>query len=199
MNPYDKASINNLVRFLQKQRDAEGRAKLAELRRAAADPLRDTRSIWILGGLLPETSGWPFDAYRLVGTLYAIHAQRFTTPDGGYKVPGFSEDDDSTSYQPRSFGESLRRLRTQLGAGQDSLDKRFVALLDSDREDIAVPLRGFIQRIAAAEARIPVDYGRILTDLLHWEGDHTKRQWARDYWKTARAEQEDEDLFETTN
>lgn len=198
MNPYDKNSIAALVHFLERQRDAKGRANLAELRRGAADPLRDTRSIWILGGMLPETNGWAFDAYRLVGTLYAIHAQRFTTPEGGYNVPKFKEDGNDDPYARKSFGESLQRLRTQLGAGQDSLDQRFVALLDSDREDIAVPLRGFIQRIASAEARIPVDYTRLLNDLLYWDGDKTKRQWARDYWRTVRVEQQDDNLFEET-
>jgi hypothetical protein len=85
MNPYDEVSIDKIIRFLEQQgRDktqGRGRAHLAELRRAAADPLHDTRSIWILGPLLPDTDGWAFDAYRLVATLYAMYAPRFATPD----------------------------------------------------------------------------------------------------------------------
>jgi len=199
MNPHDNKNISALVHFLERQRDAKGRANLAELRRAAADPLRDTRSIWILGGILPEADGWAFDAYRLVGTLYAIHAQRFSTPEGGYNVPKFKEDGNDDPYARKSFGESLRRLRTQLGPGQESLDQRFVALLDSDREDIAVPLRGFIQRIASAEKRIPVDYFQLLNHLLKWDGDKTKRRWARDYWQPVRTGREEDDLFKETN
>ena len=208
MNPYDKESINALVQFLDVQgnpnQSKNGRANLAELRRAAADPLSDTRSIWILGPLLPDKDGWPFDAYRLVGTLYALNAQRFTTPNGGHKLPKFSDDEETPTYKKRSFGESLRRLRIQLGAGEDSLDKRFVALLDTDDTDnIAVPLRGFIQRIASAQKDIPVDYRRLLTDLLNWNGDRqtgtlsARRQWARDYWQPVVTESEDELL--TTN
>lgn len=203
MNPYDKEAINALVQFLDAQgnpgQSKNGRANLAELRRSAADPLNDTRSIWILGPLLPETDGWAFDAYRLVATLYALNAQRFTTPDGGHRLPKFSDDDEPTKYKRRSFGESLRRLRIQLGAGEDSLDKRFVALLDTDDTDnIAVPLRGFIQRIASAQKDIPVDYCLLLTDLLNWNGDQkagtlsARRQWAREYWQPVVIETDDE-------
>jgi CRISPR type I-E-associated protein CasB/Cse2 len=202
MNPYDKESINALVQFLDNQGkpnlSKNGRANLAELRRSAADPLSDTRSIWILGSLLPERDGWEFDAYRLVATLYAINAQRFTTPNGGHKLPKFSDDDKQPKYKRRSFGESVRRLRIQLGAGEDSLDKRFVALLDSDTDNLAIPLRGFIQRIASAQKDIPVDYRRLLEDLLNWNGDRqtgslaARRQWARDYWQPVMAENDDE-------
>ena len=204
MNPYDKESINALIQFLDNQgnptRSKNGRANLAELRRAAADPLSDTRSIWILGPLLPEHDGWPFDAYRLVATLYAINAQRFTTPNGGHKLPGFRDDNEEepARYQRRSFGESLRRLRIQLGAGEDSLDKRFVALLDTDTDNLAVPLRGFIQRIASAQKEIPVAYRQLLKDLLNWNGDwqtetlSARRQWARDYWQPVVSETDNE-------
>lgn len=197
MNPYNDESIKQFVRFLRTQRDAQGRANLAELRRAAADPLRDVRSIWILGNHLPDTDDWPFDAYRLVAILYAIHAQRFSTSDGGHKLPQFS-DGQKTGYCRRSFGESLRRLRGQLGAGQESLDQRFVAMLDTPREDLAIPLRGFIQRVAAAKKEVPVDYGQLLKDLLYWDGDKTRRQWARDYWQPVMAEGDDEPLTDDT-
>ena len=206
MNPYDKTSINALIRFLDAQGNPglgrNGRANLSELRRAAADP-SDTRSIWILGPLLPERDGWESDAYRLAATLYAFHAQRFTTPDGGHKLPKFSDDGEPVTYKRRSFGESLRRLRTQLGAGEDSLDKRFVALLDTDTENLAAHLRGFIQRIASAQKDIPVDYGQLLTDLLNWNGNQQtliptpRRQWARDYWQPVTGEDDDEPF--TTN
>lgn len=199
MNPYDEVSIDKMIQFLEQQgRDKDqgrGRANLAELRRAAADPLHDTRSIWILGSLLPDTDGWPFDAYRLVATLYAMYASRFATSDDfpaflkPKELPAPDSDQASASDAPRrkrirkSLGESLRRLREQPGnAGADSLDKRLVALLDTNREDVAVPLRGFIQRLASKE--VPVDFRQLLRDLLHWNGDHTRRQWARDYWQS---------------
>lgn len=209
MNPYDDELINKFIQFLDAQgdpnRSKNGRANLAELRRSAADPLNDTRSIWILGELLPEKDGWAFDSYRLVATLYALNAQRFTTPIGGHKLPTFKDDEEQPKYKRRSFGESLRRLRMQLGAGEESLDKRFVALLDTDTDNLAVPLRGFIQRIASApKTDIPVDYRQLLKDLLNWNGDaqtaklSARRRWARDYWQPiAVADSEDELL--TTN
>lgn len=198
MNPYDPSSIQKFIQFLTQQRDSQGRATLAELRRAAADPSNDTRTLWLLGPYLPESNGWAFDSYRLVATLFALYAQRFTIPNGGYDIPRFENKDEDISYnamtdntlsstQPKwvrkSFGASLRRLRNQLSAGEESLDQRFVALLDTNREDIGVPLRGFVQRLASSQLGIPVDFKQLLTDLLHWDGQHTRRQWARDYWQ----------------
>ena len=170
----------SVTRFTEYLKSLSGRGQLAELRRSAADPLGDFRSIRILGPFLPDDDGWRFDAYRLVGTLYALHRQRFS--EG--QVPDFAEGE-----KRRSFGASLRRLRAQLKGGQDSLDLRFAALLDTPAEDLAVPLRGMVQRCASAEKPVPVDYAQLLNDLLWWEGDRTRRKWAREYWQAQDVDQ----------
>lgn len=193
---YDKEHATRFIKFLHRQEDssqASGRANLAELRRSAADPLNDYRSIWILGSYLPDRNDWPFDAYRLVAVLFAIHKQRFTEK----KLPQFNE----TEQKRRSLGASLRKLRGQLSIGQDSLDQRFSALLNAPREDVAIPLRGFIQRIASADKPVSVDYFRLITDLVYWNTDNnnTQRQWARDYWQpTAPLPDESDDKEELT-
>lgn len=162
-------SVFKYVSFLEKM----DRAKLAELRRSAADPLNDYRSIWILGPFLPDSNGWPFDAYRLVATLYAIHKQHFPEED----LPKFKDD------KKNSFGASVRLLRNQLkSAGHESLDKRFSALLNSQKEDLVIQLRGFIQRIATADTPISINYRTLLKDLIFWDGEFTRKKWARDYW-----------------
>ncbi len=184
-SPYNPEQIYRFIQFLYAQNGPSGRANLAELRRSAADPLNDYRSIWILGEKLPDTNGWPFDAYRLVAILFAIHKQKFSDKE----MPAFNSKE-----KRRSLGASLRRLRGQLQAGQESLDKRFAALLNTPQEDLAVPLRGFIQRVANAEKPIALDYFQLLKDLLFWNSKdkNTQRQWARDYWQPiAASHQED--------
>jgi CRISPR type I-E-associated protein CasB/Cse2 len=170
-------SIKKFIFELESMKGPEGRANLAELRRAAADPLGDYRTMRILGNLIPDTKNeWAFDAYRLTAILYALHRQG----NEEKSLQGFGSETTR-----RSFGASLNRLRGQLRSGKDSLDLRFSALLDTPAEDLAVPLRGFVLRCASAETLVPIDYTILLKDLLYWEGDYTRRTWARHYWQSS--------------
>ncbi|WP_019991490.1 type I-E CRISPR-associated protein Cse2/CasB [Rudanella lutea] len=168
------------VSFLELQHGPTGRANLAELRRAATDPLSDFRDLRILGQHLPEGTDREFDTYRLTAALFALYATKFWDRSSYLKLPRFSDET-----KRRSLGASLRQLRNSISVGQESLDLRFSALLDAPAEDLAVPLRNVIQRIATADKRIPVDFYRLLNDLLHWNADEARRRWARDYWQAA--------------
>lgn len=180
------------VSFLETGRKSNGdrtdvRSNLAELRRAAMNPLNDLRDIRILGDYLPDIGTrptdedeWAYDAHRLTATLFALYATKFWGRDGRLDLPRFGYND-----KRRSLGASLRRLRNGLSVGEDSLDMRVSALLDTYRDDLAVPLRGIIQRIATADKRIPIDFAQLLRDLINWHGEETGRIWARDYWQAA--------------
>ncbi|MBO0938694.1 type I-E CRISPR-associated protein Cse2/CasB [Fibrella sp. HMF5335] len=184
MNP----TIDNrkdLIGFLYRQKDAKGRATLAELRRAAADPRNNLRLFSLIGQCLPDPSGpadeddWVVEAHLLVAMLFAVHGATRWTKANRLDMPAFPEGENR-----RSFGASLRLLKYQLGTGENSLDLRVGALLDTNAEDIAVPLRNLVQRIATAPKRpIPIDYYKLLNDLINWQQTHTRLRWARDYWQ----------------
>lgn len=177
MTPDDE-HIRKFVAFLETQNGPSGRALMAELRRAAADPLASYGTVQLLGDRLPDSDDWDFDAYRLVAALFALHATKLWGRDNRLQIPRFYKDETR-----RSFGASLRRLRNQLTVGQDSLDLRVKALIDANQNDLADPLRGLIQRIATTERPVPIDYARLLHDLIGWEeGDDIRRTWSRDYW-----------------
>mgnify|MGYP002652316414 CR=1 FL=1 len=163
------------------------RAALAELRRAAANPEHDFRDIRILG---PQLADAPlvFDAQRLIAGLFALYAPRFWQADDKLRFPRFPEN------SRRSFGASLRMLRNQLSAGQDSLDLRFGALLNTQGEDLTVPLRNLLTRLSTANHPVPVDFAQLLLDVVYWnsEGRSVRRNWARDYWRAAVSELEEE-------
>lgn len=168
--------------FLYGQHDAPGRANLAELRRAAANPGYDVRDIRILGEVLAAADEVS-EIQRLTAGLFALYAAKFWDASSRLRLPRFGDE-----ARRRSLGASLRRLHGQLSAGKDSLDLRFSALLDTPREDLAVPLRGLLQRLATAEKPIPVDFAQLLFDLVYWDYDHpdrrsVRRDWARDYWQ----------------
>lgn len=200
MKPITEVQARAFATFLETGRKTNGdrtdvRANLAELRRAAMNPLSDLRDIRILGDLLPNLSTrptdedeWVDDAHRLTAKLFALYATKFWGRDGRLDLPRFGPND-----KRRSLGASLRRLRNGLSVGEDSLDMRVSALLDTYRDDLAVPLRGMIQRIATADNRIPIDFAQLLRDLANWHGEETGRIWARDYWQAAGGRVADSD------
>lgn len=181
MSLLTKEQALGFASFLYRQAGPPGRANLAELRRAAANLGHDYRDYRILGDEL-AASDQVAEAQRLTAGLFALYAAKFWDAESRLRLPRFGEG------ARRSLGASLRRLRFQLGTGQDSLDLRFGALLDTPREDLAVPLRNLLQRLATAEKPVPVDFAQLLLDLVYWEYDHpnrpsTRRTWARDYWQ----------------
>ena len=189
MSILTKEQAYQFAGFLRGQAGPTGRANLAELRRAAADPEHDFRDLRILGSQLADDDRVA-DAQRLTAALFALYAGKFWDKDNRLRLPAFAADS-----KRRTFGASLRRLWGQLGAGQDSLDLRFGALLDTPREDLTVPLRGLMQRLATAEKPIPVDFARLLLDIVRWNRDEPdrrspRRDWARDYWQAAPAADE---------
>lgn len=182
MNQFTKEQAD-FISFLERQQGPTGRANLAELRRAATNPLGDFRDVRILGQHLPSANEIVFDTYRLTATLFALYATKFWDKSNQLKLPRFNGDT-----KRRSMGASLRLLRNGLSVGQESLDMRFSSLLDTPAEDLAVPLRNIIQRIATADKRIPIDFSVLLADLLYWDTDDIRRRWARDYWQAAGGE-----------
>lgn len=188
MSLLTKEQAYEFARFLYGLAGPEGRATVAELRRAAADPEHDFRDLRLLGSRLADDSR-VFDAQRLTAGLFALYAARFWQPNGSLKLPSFAADNR------RTFGASLRSLRGQLKAGAESLDLRFGALLNAPREDLAVPLRGLLSRLATAERAVPVDFARLLQDLVYWDSNSrsVRRDWARDYWQPATTDPADAD------
>jgi CRISPR type I-E-associated protein CasB/Cse2 len=189
MSTLTKEQAYQFAGFLRGQVGPTGRANLAELRRAAADSEYDFRDLRILGSQLADDD-FVADAQRLTAALFALYAGKFWDKDNRLRLPDFG-----TESKRRTFGASLRRLRGQLGAGQDSLDLRFGALLDTPHEDLTVPLRGLMQRLATAEKPIPVDFAQLLLDIVRWNRDQPdrrspRREWARDYWQAAPAAEE---------
>ncbi len=89
-----------------------------------------------------------------------------------------------------SFGELMSRR------GSDSIEKRFIALLGADPENIVVYLRQAASLLAADN--IGCDYVRLLDDLSQWMNantdpaglDRLRQRWARDFYRSAQSETE---------
>ena len=78
----------------------------------------------------------------------------------------------------------------QSSTGSTSTERRFIALLDADREQLPHRLR---QMIALLKEQ-SIDFDALLERLLHWGDDRKRAQnaWARDFYRNLESETDTE-------
>ena len=160
--PEQEKWIVDFVDALEKVREDDDRATLAKLRRGLTEHAAECE-MWVfahLHGAAPEHE----EPALLTAALFAVHPQK-----GGRG----------------SLGAALRRLRTETAS--ESLDKRFAVLIDSHPDELPARLRQSVSLLKSKE--VPVDWRRLLSDLLDWGGPRrpVQRTWARDYWAVQAA------------
>lgn len=90
-----------------------------------------------------------------------------------------------------AFGQLMRQR------GSDSIEKRFIALLGADADNLPVYLRQVVSLLAADD--IALDYALLQDDLRLWLNpsadadwlDHLRQRWARDFYRTVSNDQLD--------
>jgi CRISPR system Cascade subunit CasB len=139
------------------------RGTLAELRRGLGKDA--SRALIRAGWLFRDVPGWGLDGAAVVAALFASHPEH---------AAGIR------------FGRAFRRYCDD--AGSESAGKRFVALLDSDNDDLPDRLRHAVTLLKAKG--IAPDWGLLLNDVLRWDSPHrtAQRQWSRDFWAERAAE-----------
>jgi CRISPR system Cascade subunit CasB len=112
----------------------------------------------LLEGIPPHAQ----DAWFLVAALLALYPQPLERE------------------HPISFARSCAILSARMTSGGP--ERRFKSLLDTDGDDLVVPLVALIRLMQAKD--VPVDYVPLLQALRHW--DHPDQwvqdRWARDFW-----------------
>ena len=88
------------------------------------------------------------------------------------------------AYPEHRSGRSLGGAFAPLRAKSDSMESRFVALLNADAEDLGDHLRHAVSLLKSNEQ--PLDWFRFFEDLLQWEHPdrHVQLRWARDFYGT---------------
>lgn len=81
-----------------------------------------------------------------------------------------------------AFGELMRKRES------DSIEHRFIALLEADTGNVPYYLRQAVSLLASEQ--IGVDYVRLLNDLAVWMNPHAdldwiRQRWARDFYRLA--------------
>jgi len=90
------------------------------------------------------------------------------------------------------MGASFRPLERK----SDSMEARFVALLNAHADDLDGHLRHAVSLLKANEQRL--DWFQLFQDLLQWDhpDGHVQLRWARDFYKTdsdSTTKEEDQD------
>lgn len=118
---------------------------------------------------LDEQPGPRDRAYFLIGALFATHPE-----PGGV-----------------SLGHAFRRLNGDAGENE-SVRRRFVALLDAAPDDVSSHLR---QAVSLCRAKgVPLDWEQLLRDVLAFPHPdrYAQRRLAREYWQSPALEHDQE-------
>jgi CRISPR system Cascade subunit CasB len=169
--------IEELKRLAERREtDSGARATLAILRRAvgkspgeAADA---ARFVW---GFLPrDAPPWQVDgeeeAFHLIAGLFALHPKPWPQVE--------------TDTRARNLGASFAMLRrkTEEHGGGESVERRFVALLNSHGDDLPKHLRQSISLLRSED--VPVDWLELLRHVRAWDSGTrwVQRRWAQAFW-----------------
>ena len=165
--------VARLVRGLERLIERENRAALAALRRGLGkEPGGAPEMFPIIVPLLPAARLRRRDeacAY-LIASLFGMHPRSWKAEGSGRRS--------------RNLGASLRQLRQRTES--EGPQRRFVALLNSDADDLGHRLRDVIGLLR--DAGLPVDWEQLTRDILAWERADREVQlrWARAFWGEER-------------
>lgn len=160
---------DRFVGQLEKLVEMEDRAMLARLRRGLGKELgfATERDGWVISRV-PSLNQFNLSIFASVASLFASH------PD---------------PHGEGSFGESFRKLGTARASSDgklnESVEKRFVALLNTNLEDLSDQLRHAVSLLKANN--IAVDWRSLLHDVRYWDSDRrwVQVRWSRDFWGSA--------------
>ena len=173
------AFIRNLLRLAREAEEGrgEGRGALADLRsglgREPGEMARVHRHVVLYLPVKRYDDRW----YYVTATLFGA----FPKHRKGY-----------------SLGAAFHSLRQK----SDSMEARFVALLNAHPDDLDDHLRHIIRLLESAKHPEPLDWFRLLDDLLQWDHPegHVKLKWARDFYTSeSKSEGNTPDADTTTN
>lgn len=173
------------TRFITALSELE-RGPLAELRRSLS--VRTGQSYFLerlIYDHLPEwyRGGWGNRAAFLVAGLYALVERPHSEPKAS--VPDAETVlENPKPAVPRNLGYALGRLNRAQDE-RPSTEKRFLALLDADEEQLADHLRHAVTLLNAEDIR--PDWAQLLSDVLSWNRpesrDRTRERWARAFYR----------------
>src|SRR5207249_1473109 len=101
------------------------------------------------------------------------------------RAPSATTEGTATAADAQGEQPSGRRAQPQPG-----IERRFVALLAADREDVGDHLRALMGLLRQHE--VPVNWLELLRDLGNWDSADrdVQRRWARSFWGSSVVDQQ---------
>lgn len=166
MTPATETKIP-FLRSLAERVERQDRGALATLRRGLGRPPGAALEMYryVIPYLPADASSRYVETAFLLAALFAFwHQGR----DQVHPAP------------PPDLGASLAAMADE--NNQDSLDRRFTALLTSHDADLAVHLRQVVSLLKSKD--IPLNWEQLFQDVLNWEHPEAfvQRRWARSFW-----------------
>lgn len=165
--------MSGLIARLEQLNESDSKARAVLRRSLAFDPGQHIPAFpYVEPFLKGEQEGWRRDVHYLVAALWAAH-WREGQPQTTIKLAV-------------AVGLHDKGRRDKLSAKErskpTSTEKRFITLLDADEDQLPHRLR---QMVALLNEQ-PIDFERLLSDLLGWHRDdkRTQNTWARDFYRT---------------
>lgn len=154
--------MNGFIEWLEKANEQDTRVRAVLRRSLAFDPGCFPSAFPYVEPFLKDTdSGWRREMLYLVASLWAAHWR------------------DGRSDSKVTLGKAAAMY--QHSSGSSSTERRFIALLDADADQLPHRLR----QMLALLKEYPVDFESLLQELLRWNDEHRRTQntWARDFYR----------------
>ena len=168
--------MSRFIAWLEKLNESDSKIRAVLRRSLAFDPGQHIPAFpYVELFLKGEQEGWRREVHYLVAALWAVHWR----------------EGRAGAAQPLARACAAH----QLNSGSASTEQRFISLLDADREQLPHRLR---QMIALLNEQ-PIDFERLLSDLLGWHRDdkRTQNAWARDFYRTLAPQTQPDTVMET--
>ena len=154
---------DRVIKYLKSlNKPPQNRAALAHLRRGLGKPPKTAMEMFPYLGQFLSHEPKPFyeNAVFIIAALFAYY------PDA--------------KHTSGNLGASLRELSDKTES--KSIEKRFVALLNAEAEDLPYYLRQIIGLLKSNE--VAVNWERLFKDVQNWNSDRrfVQQKWAEQFW-----------------
>ncbi len=167
MSKAPPAKSSPFITHLQDLARRDDRGALATLRRGlASEPGQAHEMHPYVAPFLPdEPWTWRNRCYYIVAALFAVHPKSGPVGD---------------------LGDTFRRLAQ--ASDSESVQRRFMALLKCNRDDLFGHLRQAVS--LAASHDVPINWDRLFRDIQYWSTEEgwVQRRWAQSFWGGSAAE-----------
>jgi CRISPR system Cascade subunit CasB len=159
--------MKGFIEWLEELNEKDSKVRAVLRRSLAFDPGRYVHAYpFVEPFVKDEDKSWRRETFYLVAGLWASHWRA------------------GRSGMPMTFGKAC--AAHQVASGSASTERRFIALLDADSDQLPNRLRQMISLLKEQS----IDFDDLLNRLFYWNDEQKRTQnvWARDFYRNTNNE-----------